>query len=89
MENELIESFLSIGIVGAALSYGIQMLQDKFGVAGMETKIISIVGSIVLGGIIWALQGTEAWASILGVLASASTLYAMFFAGKVNKREDV
>ena len=89
MESELVESFLSIGIVGAALSYGVQWLQDKYGVDGNETRIISIAGSIVFGAAVWFLQGTAVWASILGVLAAASTVYAMYFKGKVNSRQDV
>lgn len=90
MEQAAVQAFLSIGIVGATLSLAIQYLQDRYGVAGSETKLISIVGSVVLGGIIWVLQGTEIWASILGVLAAASTVYAMVFAGKrANDRESV
>lgn len=90
MENALLESFLSIGIVGVALSIGIQWLQDRYGVEGIETKIISVVGSVILGGAVWFLQGTAIWASITGVLAAASTVYAMYFAGKRgNEREDV
>lgn len=81
MEGELVQSFLSIGIVGAMLSYGIQYLQGKYGVEGNETKAIAIGGSVILGGFVWFLQGTEMWASIIGVLASASTVYAMLFSG--------
>jgi hypothetical protein len=90
MEGEVLNQFLSIGIVGAALSMGIQWLQDKYGVAGKETRLISIGGSVLLGGAVWFLQGTEIWASILGVLGAASTVYAMVFSGKrTNEREDV
>lgn len=90
MEAEAINQFLSIGIVGAALSMAIQWLQAKFGVQGSVTRAISIAGSVVLGGAIWFLQGTAVWASILGVLAAASTVYAMVFSGiRKNDREDV
>lgn len=92
METEVLTQFLSIGIVGAALSMAIQALQNKFGVEGATTKAISIVGSIVLGGAVWFLQGTAIWASIVGVLAAASTVYAMVFSGVRTKnpdREDV
>lgn len=90
METELVTQFLSIGIVGAALSYLTQYLQEKFGVEGNETRIIAIVGSVLLGAVVWFLQGTEVWASILGVLASASTVYAFVFSGKRTKdREDI
>lgn len=90
MEGETLNQFLSIGIVGAALSMGIQWLQAKFGVEGTVTRVISIAGSVVLGGAIWFLQGTAVWASILGVLAAASTVYAMVFSGiRKSDREDV
>lgn len=82
-------SFLSIGIVGAALSYATQWLQDKYGVEGNQTRVIAIGGSVVLGAAVWFLQGTEIWASILGVLAAASTVYAFVFKGRTNDREDV
>ena len=81
MESTAVEALLSIGIVGVALSTAIQWLQAKYGVEGAETRAIAIVGSIVLGGFVWFFQGTEMWASMLGVLASASTVYAMFFSG--------
>lgn len=81
METTIIEQFLSIGIVGASLSFLVQWLQNKFGVEGSETKVIAIVGSTILGGVIWFLSTTPIWATILGVLASASTVYAMFFSG--------
>lgn len=72
---------MSIGIVGAVLSLGIQWLQAKYGVEGAQTKAIAVVSSVVLGGFVWFFQGTEMWASMLGVLASASTVYAMLFSG--------
>ncbi len=76
-----VQQFLAIGIVGAALSAAIQWLQAKYGVGGGKTRAIAIIGSIVLGGGVWYLSGTAMWASILGVLAAASTVYAMFFSG--------
>lgn len=76
-----VQQFLAIGIVGAALSVAIQWLQSKYGVGGGKTKAIAIVGSIVIGGLVWYLSGTAIWASIIGVLAAASTMYAMFFSG--------
>jgi hypothetical protein len=77
-----IQAFLSIGIVGAALSWFTQWLQDKFGVEGSQTKAIAIAGSIILGGVVWYLSGLAIWTTILGVLAAASTVYAMVFSGK-------
>lgn len=90
MENTAVEAFLSIGIVGAALSMAIQYIQNRWGAEGMTTKLIVLGGSVVLGAAVWFLQGTEIWQSILGVLAAASTVYAMIFSGQQgNAREDV
>lgn len=93
METEAAAQLLNIGIVGTALSMGIQWLQNKYGVEGTTTRIISVVGSVVLGAFVWVFQDTAIWASIIGVLASASTMYALVFSGarKEEKldREDV
>lgn len=90
MELDLVTQFLSIGIVGAGLSYLTQWLQEKYGVQGNETRLIALVGSVLLGAVVWFLQGTEVWASILGVLGAASTVYAMVFSGKrIQDREDI
>lgn len=81
MENTIITQFLSISIVGAAMSFMMQWLKNKYGVSGSQTKAIAIVGSVILGGAIWFLSTTPVWATILGVLASASTVYALLFSG--------
>ena len=81
-----VQAFLSIGIVGAALSWFTQWLQDKYGVEGSQTKAIAIGGSIILGGIVWFLSSLEIWQTILGVLAAASTVYALAFSGKRSKK---
>lgn len=89
METEAVMQLLSIGIVGTALSMGIQWLQNKYGVEGGTTRLVSVLGSIALGAAIWFLQGTAIWASIIGVLAAASTVYAMVFSGqRKQERED-
>jgi len=88
--NTLVESFLSIGIVGVILSTAIQYIQDKYGAEGTTTKLIAIGGSIVLGTFVYFVSALPIWSTIVGVLAAASTAYAMFFAGKrTNAREDV
>lgn len=79
--DTLVQNFLSIGIVGAALSWGIQALQNKFGVEGSQTKAIAIGGSVVLGGLVYFVSSLPVWTTILGVLAAASTVYAMVFSG--------
>jgi hypothetical protein len=80
METSITE-FMSIGIVGTFLSIVIQYVQNKWGVEGAQTKAIAVAFSVILGGIVWFLQGTALWASIIGVLAAASTVYALIFSG--------
>lgn len=73
----MINDFLGIAIVGAALSGIVDFLKVKFGTSSNTTKAITIALSIVLGGIYVMLEGTPAWTTILGVLAAASTVYAL------------
>lgn len=84
MENitEITQQFLAIPIVGVAFSAAIQWLQNKYGVEGNKTRAIAIAGSVVLGGIVYALSSLPIWLPIVGILMSASTMYAMVFAGK-------
>ncbi len=77
-----INNFLEIAIVGAALSLLIEWITNKWGSSSAQAKGIAIVASIVVGGLYWFLSGTAVWQSILGVLAAASTVYALFFSGK-------
>ena len=76
------EEFLSISIVGTALSLGIEYLKNKYGATSNEAKTIAIVGSVLLGSMVWHLAQTPYYQSVLGVLASASTVYAMFYSKK-------
>lgn len=82
--NTVVENFLAIGIVGTALSFAIQLLQAKFGVEGTTTKVIAIAGSLVLGTGVYFLSALPIWATITGVLAAASTVYALVFSGIRN-----
>lgn len=77
-----INDFLGIAIVGAALSLAIEWITNKWGTTSSASKAISIVLSVVVGGAYWFLAGTAIWQSILGVLAAASTVYALFFSGR-------
>lgn len=75
--------FLAIGIVGAALSLLVEWLQAKYGTSSKETRAIVLGGAIMLGAAVWALSlNTVLYEAVLGVLASASTVYAMFFSDK-------
>lgn len=73
-----LNDFLAIAIVGAALSLLIEWITVRYETNAAGGKAVAIVASIIVGGAYWALSGTAIWQSILGVLAAASTVYALF-----------
>lgn len=73
-----INDFLGIGIVGVALSLVIEWIKNRFGTYSVGTKAVTIGLSIVVGSAYFFLRDTSIWQTILGVLASASTFYALF-----------
>lgn len=72
-----INDFLGIGIVGVLLSAVIEVIQARLGSSSLKTKFITIGLSILVGGAYFLIRETVWWATILGVLASASTVYAI------------
>ncbi len=76
--DKTMETFLQIGIVGTALSFLIQWIKIKFGTDSMKTKGITILLSVFLGAVIYFLAGTTIWLAIVGVLTTASTVFAFF-----------
>ena len=70
-----IQSFLEISIIGAVLSIAFNYFKTT---SGTRSKVWAIVLSVVVGGIYVLLRNTVWWTTILGVLASASTIYALF-----------
>jgi len=82
------DAFLQISIIGALLSVGIEWVQARFGTGTMETRVVAVVSSIVLGTIVWFVsKNVEVWEAMLGILASASTVYAMYFSGQKHNAE--
>lgn len=71
-----ITSFVEIGIIGSSLSLVIQYIKNKFGTESNQTKVLTLVLSTVIGTGFYFLQGTAAWASILGILGAASAFYS-------------
>lgn len=84
MEIVNINDFLGIAIVGAGLSLAIEYINAKYDLNSPQAKGLAIALSIVVGGVYWFLQGTDIWQAILGILAAASAVYALFFSGKVK-----
>ncbi len=76
------ELFLSIAIVGVFASILIEATNKIFGLGSTGAKSATILVSIILGGFYTLFQDTTWWTTMLGVLGSASTVYAFFFKGK-------
>ncbi len=69
---------LEIAIVGVIASLIMQGIKKWAKTSGWKSKVATVLVSIVLGGAYYFLKGTNVWESMLGVLASASTVYAFF-----------
>ena len=75
-----ITDFLSIGIIGSALSAIFQLIKNYMPTTSAGNKLIMIGASLVLGSAYYFFSQTAWWVDVLGVLAAASTIYSMFFA---------
>jgi hypothetical protein len=73
-----INDFLSITVVGAALSLAIESLKAKWGTKGWATKTVTILLSILIAGLYVWLRQTSYWQTIITVLGAASIVYAFF-----------
>lgn len=81
----MVSDFLAIGIVGIILS----TLFEKFKATktSFQSKVWMIGLSMVVGIIYVFLRGTNYWETILGVLAAASTTYALFLNNTISSAE--
>lgn len=88
MELSIVE-FMSIGIVGAAVSLFVETLKKYYPLQSNNARIITIAVSVVAGALLWALQQNAVlWQNILAILASATTIYSVFIKA-AKDREDV
>lgn len=71
------DNFLEIGIVGVLLSLFVQVMKGKFGTNSNGTKLLTVLLSLVVGGLYTYLQQTNLIETVAGVLAAASTVYAL------------
>lgn len=72
-----IQTFLQIGIVGAALSGFVQLIKEKYGTQGFGTKIITVVLALLFSTAFVFLKDTAFWPTIITILGTASTIYAL------------
>ena len=71
------DTFLSIALVGAGLSLAMNWIKAKWGTTSVGSRAIVIILSLAIGGVFYFLKDTAFWQSAIGVLASASTVYAV------------
>lgn len=76
------QEFLEIAVIGSALALVIQLIKTKFGLDSVKTKILTLSLSVLLGASYYFLSQTAIWQTILGILASASTVWAFLLRDK-------
>jgi len=76
-----IQDFAGLMIVGALLTAVVSWIKAKWGTEGTETKVLTIVLALVVGGLYVWLRSTSFFPTVVLVLTTSSTVYALF----VNK----
>lgn len=82
MDN--ITSFLSIGVVGAALALAIQYIKSLSALSQVNSlgiKLLTIVACVVVATVYYFAAQTPWWPTVLVILGTASTVYALFLKG--------
>lgn len=70
-----VQDFLAIGVVGAAMSVVMQYLKTT---SGLKSKMMAVGLSVVVGTAYVFVRDTSWFPTVLEVLATASTVYALF-----------
>lgn len=73
-----INNFLAIMIVGALLSAMVQYIQAWLVIDSPQTKVVTIILSIILASIYVWVQSTPWFNTLVLILGTASTIYAFF-----------
>lgn len=68
------EQLLSIGIVGVIVSLVTELITNS-GMSTGKKQLIAIAGSIVGGAIVFFVQDTPAFTTVLGILGTATVVY--------------
>lgn len=74
-----IQDFLGIGIIGVGASFLIEWITNKFGTNSFASKGVAIATALIIGTAYFFIRSTVWFPTVIGVLASASTVYALFF----------
>lgn len=73
-----INNFIGISVVGGLLSFAFEMIKTKLPVSPEYKRGAILLLSVALGTGYWALFNSVWYQTVIGVLASASTFYALF-----------
>lgn len=73
-----LSDFLAIGIVGATLSLAIQYFKNKWGVEAWLTRGLTVFLALGIGAGYWVIRDTAYFPTVVGILTSASTVWALF-----------
>lgn len=83
-----IVDLLAIPIVGIALSLLTEYLKKKYQTSSFGDKVVTVALSIVLGVLYFLARDTQVFATIIGMLAAASTFYAFFLKKSSNQESE-
>jgi hypothetical protein len=72
-----ITDFLGITVVGILLSLAVQLLKEKWPAKPVVVKLLTLTFSVLVGGAYWFLRDTPIWPTIIGVLTTASAVWAL------------
>lgn len=73
-----VSNLASMAIVGVAFSFAVKYLKGVLGMKGVETKVIVVLLSFVLGVIFWILKEINVWGTFITILTVSQTVYALF-----------
>ena len=76
MDAQLVD-FMGILVVGTLISLFVQWVKAKLGTSSLGTKLVTIGLSILIGGVYFLFRETAWYATMLGILTAASTVYAL------------
>lgn len=85
------QDFTQILVVGVAISLSMEFLRSKVGRNPELMRFVVVLASIAAGTVYWFLRDTNLWQTILGILGSASTFYAVFLKveGQIDEEQNL
>jgi NhaP-type Na+/H+ and K+/H+ antiporter len=71
-----IQTFLAIGIVGGALSLGIEWINNQFKLGNLASKGVALFASLIVGTFYYWLSQSSYAESVIGVLVGSTAVWA-------------